>query len=96
MAITLGDEVRDRITGFKGIVVSRTEWVSGCVRVAIQAQELFEGKPVEPAHFDEEQVEVVTAAKIAGLHKTAITGGNRAASPRANDSASNRPPGPSR
>ena len=34
----LGDEVKDTITGFKGIVVARTEWLNGCARVTVQPQ----------------------------------------------------------
>jgi hypothetical protein len=30
--IKLGDYVRDKLTGFKGVAVARTEFVNGCVQ----------------------------------------------------------------
>ena len=57
--IKLGQRVRDKITGFEGVVVCRTEWLNGCTRLGVQATTLKDGKPLEAEHFDEEQVEVV-------------------------------------
>ena len=54
--IKLGKRVKDTITGFEGIVVGRTEWLYGCVRVSVQPQTLHEGKPVEYQIFDEPQL----------------------------------------
>lgn len=47
MKIKVGDEVRDTITGFSGVVVCRSEWMYGCLRIAVQPRELKDGKPVE-------------------------------------------------
>ena len=33
--IQLGDEVRCKITGFKGTVVERTEYINGCVQFGV-------------------------------------------------------------
>lgn len=57
--IRLGDLVRDKITGFKGIAVGRTEWLNGCVRYGIQPKEMKDSKPVESQWFDQEQIEIV-------------------------------------
>jgi hypothetical protein len=58
--ISLGDRVVDKITGFSGIVVSRTEWLYGCVRLSVQPEKLrLEGKPVDAQVFDEPQLELV-------------------------------------
>lgn len=62
--INLGDEVRDPITGFKGICVCRTEWISGCARVGVQAPMGKDGKVPDAMHFDEPMLEVVKAAKV--------------------------------
>ena len=51
--IELGDLVRDVVTGFEGVVVARTEWMYGCVRLTLQAKALHDGKPVETCTFDE-------------------------------------------
>jgi hypothetical protein len=64
--IKLGDPVRDKITGYKGIVVARTEWLNGCVRLVVQARKLHEGKPVEPQTFDEPQLELEEAEAETG------------------------------
>lgn len=57
--IKLRDKVRDTITGYTGIVIARTEWLNGCVRATIQAQELKDGKPIESQTFDVQQLEIV-------------------------------------
>lgn len=36
--IKLGDSVKDKITGFKGIVVGRAEYLTGCVQFAVLPQ----------------------------------------------------------
>ncbi|MDG6938500.1 MAG: hypothetical protein JRN42_08210 [Nitrososphaerota archaeon] len=55
----LGQEVRDTITGFSGVVTSVTHWLNGCVRVGVQPRELKDGKPIDAEVFDEEQLEAV-------------------------------------
>ena len=57
MRVELGRMYKDRITGFEGIAISRTEWVYGCVRVGLQSPELDkDGKPIDAQVFDEAQV----------------------------------------
>ena len=34
--IKLGQEVKDRVTGFKGIAIGRTHYLQGCDRVLVQ------------------------------------------------------------
>ena len=36
--IKLGDEAKDIITGFKGIVISKIEYLNGCVQLGVKAQ----------------------------------------------------------
>lgn len=57
--IRLGDKVRDSLTGYTGTVIARTEWLHGCVRLTVQANELKDGKPVASHTFDEPQAELV-------------------------------------
>lgn len=60
MDIELGQEVKHRITGFKGIVVASCRWLSGCVRVTVQPQGVTkEGKPMEGSTFDDGELEFV-------------------------------------
>jgi hypothetical protein len=45
--VKLGDKVKDRVTGLTGIVIARTDWLNGCIRMTVQPQELKDGKPVD-------------------------------------------------
>jgi hypothetical protein len=45
--VCLGDKVIDPLTGFCGIVTSRTEYLFGCVRVAVEPGETKDGKPMQ-------------------------------------------------
>lgn len=58
--IELGARVRDKITGFTGIVVARTEYLTGCTRVSLQSEELVEGKPLPWECFDEDQCMLIS------------------------------------
>jgi hypothetical protein len=58
-----GDEVKDSITRFKGVVVAQTKWLNGCVRYLIQPQNLKDGNTIEAESIDEGQLEMVKAAK---------------------------------
>lgn len=80
--ITLGDRVKDRISGFQGIAIARTTWLHNCTRIVVQPETLNkEGKPAEDLAFDEAQLEVIqpqvhvsTTAKPAQI-ETAGSGG---------------------
>jgi hypothetical protein len=59
--IELGDIARDRMTGFEGVVVARTEWLYGCSRLTLKPQGLKDGKSIDTETFDEPQLERVIA-----------------------------------
>jgi hypothetical protein len=59
MQVALGSKARDKITGYTGIVIATTDWLSGCRRVTIQTQEMKDGKPIDSCCFDESQVETI-------------------------------------
>lgn len=84
--IKLGSKVRDKYTGFTGTAISRTEWLYGCARIAIEPTELHEGKPIEAHYFDEQRVELVEEqAPVIAKESTATTGGDRPAPRRSAD-----------
>lgn len=56
----LGDMMRDTITGFTGVAISKHEYLNGCVRWSLQPKDMKDGKPVESQSFDEEQLELVS------------------------------------
>ena len=60
-SLNIGDIARDTITDFEGVIVARTDWLNGCVRMTIQPKGLRDGKPVEAQTFDVEQLELVKA-----------------------------------
>ncbi len=65
--IKLGDKARDKVTGFEGVCVCRSEYISGCARIALQPAVGEDGKIPEQGHFDEPMCEVVQAAAVASL-----------------------------
>jgi len=64
--VQLGTKVRDNITGFEGIAVSRTEYLFGCVRVCVEPQALHDGKPIDSQFFDEQRLEAIATAVSGG------------------------------
>jgi hypothetical protein len=61
----LGDEVKDKITGFKGIVRSRTQFLTGCNVYGVQSMKVKTGEnPESWYHMDEGQMELVKSRKI--------------------------------
>lgn len=62
-SIKLGDEVKDDITGLKGVVIAVCEWLNGCRRLTIQPSALHKGQPVEAQTFDAEQISLVKPFK---------------------------------
>jgi len=76
--VKLGDLVRDKISGFEGIAHSRTEWLYNCVRVGVAPTKLHEGKLVESAVFDEDQLEVIKMQVREPVKpRKVVTGGDR-------------------
>lgn len=64
--IRLGDRVRDRITGFQGIVVGITAYLYMCNRPIVQPEGLTpDGKQIESLSFDEPQLEIIERGVIA-------------------------------
>lgn len=61
--IILGSKVKDKISGFTGIAISRTVFLNGCVRIEIDPDRLTkDGDLIDGAVFDEVQLEVVKTA----------------------------------
>lgn len=58
--VPLGSLVRDRITGFSGIAIGRTEFGFGCIHIRVQAKGLTaSGDPIPVQAFDDQRIEVV-------------------------------------
>jgi heat shock protein HspQ len=68
--VSLGDRVRDRLTGIEGVAIAITHWHSGCSRILVQPQELHEGKPIDATCVDEFDAVIVTKAKVPAIANT--------------------------
>lgn len=64
--IRLGDEVQDKVTGAKGIVVALTVWLNGCIRASIQQKVEKDNKVPDTFCVDVAQLKVITSGKIIG------------------------------
>jgi hypothetical protein len=61
----LGADVKDIVTGFKGIIAGRTQYLTGCNRYCIQDRKLDkDGKPRDWIQLDENQLELVKSNAV--------------------------------
>lgn len=64
-AAQCGDEAKDIVTGFRGIITARTTWLHGCDRITITPSKLgADGLPVKDQTFDEQRIEVIKRGKV--------------------------------
>lgn len=87
MTIELGKTYRDKVTGFEGIAVHRTEFLYACERVCLQAQ--AKDGEIKDGHFDAPQLEVLPRKKTVTVEpkKLARTGGTRPGASRVRSSS---------
>ena len=81
----LGVKVKDQITGFTGIVISRCEYLNKCIRYGVQAQKLTDNGKVIELWLDEQDIRQ-TGPGLTTKKKTSPnlgTGGPRTAPPSA-------------
>ena len=72
--IKLGTEVKDKITGFKGIATGRCEYLTGCTQWLIIPTKLTkEGKRPEGEWFDEQRL-IIVSKKVITIDNTATPG----------------------
>lgn len=64
--VQLGDLVEDRVTGFKGIAVAVTLWITGCTRWAVQPQGVKDGKAPDNNVIDEGMLVIVKKQIVIG------------------------------
>ena len=62
--IKLGSKVRDKVTGFVGITVARTEFLNGCIQYNIQPKVEKDNKVPEEIAVDVGSIEVIKPKKI--------------------------------
>jgi len=57
--VPLGCRVKDKITGFEGIVISRSQWLNNCNTYGVKPSKLKDDKPIDTQWFDEPQLKIV-------------------------------------
>lgn len=55
----LGKEAKDKITGFKGIIIGRTEYLYGCNVYGVAPKSMKDGQKQETEWFDEGRIKIV-------------------------------------
>ena len=71
--VKLGDEVKDKVTGFQGVAIALHDYLNGCRRISIQPPVDKDGKLPVTESFDEPQIEVIAKEKAkpeTGKNKT--------------------------
>ena len=68
--VTLGDEVKDSITGFKGVAVIRHTYLQGCDRISVIGQSTTDLPNPPELSFDEPQLIITKAKKVVGNRDT--------------------------
>ena len=71
----LGIKVKDKISGFSGILTARVEFLTGCNRYCVQPKTLQDGVPIEGIYFDEEQLKYIGK----GIKPSEVTGKKKGA-----------------
>lgn len=57
--IELGKKVKDKVTGFTGIAVTKCEYLNGCIQYEVAAPVDKDGKKTDTIWVDEVQMEVI-------------------------------------
>lgn len=60
----LGDKVRDLVTGFEGIAISKVVYLNGCIQYCVKPPVDENGKMIEGEYIDIEQLELVESGVI--------------------------------
>ena len=74
--IPLGYEVRDKITGFKGLAVAKLVFLNGCVQYSLKPKLDKDSKMVDASVFDSQQVEIIGMGIVKKVPKPKPTGGD--------------------
>jgi hypothetical protein len=59
-----GDRVKDRITGYTGIIIARCQWLTNCNTYGVKLQALKDQKPVDTEYFDEPNLVLIKSSAL--------------------------------
>ena len=82
IALKLGVEARDKVTGFKGIVTGKAEYLTGCTQYGIVPKTGKTGSMKSTEWFDENRLEVVGKGMGVSKIKGPDNGGPQRDTPR--------------
>ncbi len=68
--IKMGSTVKDKVTGFTGIVTARCEFISGCLQYCVLPKSGKDGKYPDHQYFDEERLIVVKKPLVMARRST--------------------------
>ena len=74
----LGKTVKDRITGFKGVVVGYVEYISGCNQVLIVPRVKEDGSTINSGWYDEQRIDIDVSASQIVLDNSRTPGSDKA------------------
>lgn len=63
MKFEMGEVVKDRVTGFKGVILAQSLYFTGCRHYGLCAQGLKDERPIPWEWFDETRLVKVKGAK---------------------------------
>jgi len=74
----LGEKVKDKVTGFKGTITSRIEYLNGCRQYCVEPKVGKEGKMQKAQYVDEGQLveDLTSKQKKASSKKADSPGGD--------------------
>ena len=59
-----GDILKDKVTGYQGVVMVRAEYSTGCLHYGLQGNELKDGMPPNWEWLDSTRLELVKSAQV--------------------------------
>lgn len=75
----LGDQVENLVTGMRGVVVARHEYLFGCYRYSVKPRGNKDGKPFDDWGADEGEIRIVPVESEAREAAEALKDNRRAA-----------------
>jgi hypothetical protein len=62
--VKMGDLVKDKVSGFEGIIVSKHDYLNGCTRMSVQPKVDKDGKLPECQTFDKPQLKKIKSKVV--------------------------------
>ena len=60
----IGKKAKDKITGFEGTVIGRSEYITGCDQFLVTPKVKADGEKKNGCWFDEQRLEIIKGKKV--------------------------------